>query len=220
MMKGKNRKKKHVKWLLAMIAIVIALTCIFLFQPFNSPSSHIEGTQEEKEFDALQIKGKWSQIIEKYQERPTSSLACRKVMRLAQIQKGLVGKEAIYECLSDSREVLTSPTAALMMSDVYMQLGMVNMAQRAAFREPSLPQRERDGFLGHALPAGQMARRGFGERAQRRLLYPQHAHGGDLYLPAGRALRGDARRDEAPVLERPADRGLLHPLPRRESGLL
>ncbi|MBR6936569.1 MAG: hypothetical protein IKH63_03200 [Prevotella sp.] len=133
MMKGKNRKKKHVKWLLAMIAIVIALTCIFLFQPFNSPSSHIEGTQEEKEFDALQIKGKWSQIIEKYQERPTSSLACRKVMRLAQIQKGLVGKEAIYECLSDSREVLTSPTAALMMSDVYMQLGMVNMAQRAAF---------------------------------------------------------------------------------------
>ena len=133
MMKGKNRKKKHVKWLLAMIAIVIALTCIFLFQPFNSPSSHIEGTQEEKEFDALQIKGKWSQIIEKYQERPTSSLACRKVMRLAQIQKGLVGKEAIYEWLSDSREVLTSPTAALMMSDVYMQLGMVNMAQRAAF---------------------------------------------------------------------------------------
>ena len=43
------------------------------------------------------------------------------------------GKEAIYDCLSDSRQVLTSPMAAMMMSDLYLQLGMTNMAQRAAF---------------------------------------------------------------------------------------
>ena len=37
------------------------------------------------------------------------------------------------ECLLNSRDVLSSETAALMMSDVYFQLSMVNMAQRAAF---------------------------------------------------------------------------------------
>ncbi len=36
-------------------------------------------------------------------------------------------------CLQDSHGVLGSETAALMMSDIYIQLGMLNMARRAAF---------------------------------------------------------------------------------------
>ena len=66
-------------------------------------------------------------------EHPIQSQACHKVLRLAQYRLGQAGKEAILECLANSKDVLSSETAALMMSDVYIQLGMVNMAQRAAF---------------------------------------------------------------------------------------
>lgn len=131
-MKGFVLKGKKSYWLAAIIMIAIVTTCLFIFQPFNA-SSHLDGTQEEKEYDALQIKSKWQQILEKSQQQPPHSLACQKVVRLAQYRMNISGKEAIYDCLSDSRQVLTSPMAAMMMSDLYLQLGMTNMAQRAAF---------------------------------------------------------------------------------------
>lgn len=131
-MKGFVLKGKKSYWLAAIIMIAIVSTCLFIFQPFNT-SSHLDGTQEEKEYDALQIKSKWQQILEKSQQQPPHSLACQKVVRLAQYRMNISGKEAIYDCLSDSRQVLTSPMAAMMMSDLYLQLGMTNMAQRAAF---------------------------------------------------------------------------------------
>ena len=131
-MKGIVLKGRKSYWLAAIIIIAIVSTCLFIFQPFNT-SSHLDGTQEEKEYDALQIKAKWQQILEKSQQQPPYSLACQKVVRLAQYRMKMAGKEAIYDCLSDSRQVLTSPTAAMMMSDLYLQLGMTNMAQRAAF---------------------------------------------------------------------------------------
>ena len=98
--------------------------------------SEMGGTNEEKAYDRLQLKGRWSEIIEKNNQQPAQSLACKKVVALAMLkEQGARGKEQelMAFCLSDSHDVLTSPAAALMMSDVYMQLGMVAMAQRAAF---------------------------------------------------------------------------------------
>ena len=94
---------------------------------------NLEGSDEERAYDVLQCSANWEQIVQKYQKEPTQSLACRKVALLAMYQLGRAGREIVYECLSDSHDVLTSETAAMMMSDVYIQLGMVNMAQRAAF---------------------------------------------------------------------------------------
>ena len=73
-----------------------------------SSGSEIEGTQEEHEFDRLQLKSDWNGIVALNSRQPAQSLACRKVVLLAQCNLG------------------QAPASAL-------QLGMVNMAQRAAF---------------------------------------------------------------------------------------
>lgn len=99
----------------------------------SSSTSRLDGTDEEREYDALQLKGKWEQIVEKSTKQPVQSLACHKVVRLAQYRLGQAGQDAVFECLADSHDVLTSELAAMMMSDVYIQLGMVAMSQRAAF---------------------------------------------------------------------------------------
>lgn len=99
----------------------------------SSSTSRLDGTDEEREYDALQLKGKWEQIVEKSTKQPVQSLACHKVVRLAQYRLGQAGQDAVFECLADSKMVLSSEVAAMMMSDVYIQLGMVMMAQRAAF---------------------------------------------------------------------------------------
>lgn len=111
---------------LALCLWLVALGC-------SSSSARLDGTDEERAYDALQLKGKWKQIVEKNAELPTRSLACHKVVRLAQFRLGLTGQDAVLECLADSHDVLSSELAAMMMSDVYIQLGMVMMAQRAAF---------------------------------------------------------------------------------------
>lgn len=111
---------------LALCLWLVALGC-------SSSSVRLDGTDEERVYDALQLNGKWEQIVEKDQAEPTRSLACHKVVRLAQYRLGQAGTEAVLECLADAHDVLTSEQAAMMMSDVYIQLGMVTMAQRSAF---------------------------------------------------------------------------------------
>ena len=110
-----------------------AFVLLLLANGCSSSTSRFNGTDEERAYDALQLKGKWEQIVEKNAKEPTRSLACHKVVRLAQYRLGQVGQEAVLECLANSYEVLTSELAAMMMSDVYIQLGMAAMAQRAAF---------------------------------------------------------------------------------------
>ena len=106
--------------------------CLFVGVSCSSSAS-LPGTDEEHAYDALQRAADWNEIVQRYQQSPPQSLACRKVAQLAMFHLGRAGREAVYECLSDSHDVLTTETAALMMSDVYMQLGFVAMAQRAAF---------------------------------------------------------------------------------------
>jgi DNA polymerase III psi subunit len=116
------------KVLLTMLtAVLMCCACT------SGTSDEASGTDEEKRYDAMLRKTQWEKIVEEAAEHPIQSQACYKVLRLAQFRLGQAGKEAIMECLLNSRDVLSSETAALMMSDVYFQLSMVNMAQRAAF---------------------------------------------------------------------------------------
>ncbi len=113
--------------------LFIVYCLLFIVCGCSSSPNRFDGTDEEREYDALQLKGKWEQIVEKNRQQPARSLACRKVVCLAQYRLGLGGPDIVRDCLADSRDVLTSELAAMMMSDVYMQLGMVTMAQRSAF---------------------------------------------------------------------------------------
>ena len=120
--------------------LILAATMVACSQP----SAQLPGTDEEQAYDALQRKTAWRQIVEKSRQQPPQSLACRKVAVLAMFRLGMVDQNAAYECLANSHEVLSGELAAMMMSDVYMQLGMVNMAQRAAFEAMvKLPEGER-----------------------------------------------------------------------------
>lgn len=110
--------------------ITAALGCLACGTKDLDPSF---GTEEECRYDGMQLKGQWEQIVEEAAERPVQSLACQKVVRLAQYRLGQAGTEAIRECLANTKEVITSETAAMMMSDVYIQLGFASLAQRAAF---------------------------------------------------------------------------------------
>lgn len=115
-------------------SFVFSLSCLLLLLFCTAcHRSNIPGTDEEHAYDHLQLKGKWKEIVQKDERTPTQSLACRKVVEYAQCQLGVGSRATLHRCLEDSHDVLTSPTSALMMSDIYMRLGMVAMAQRAAF---------------------------------------------------------------------------------------
>lgn len=93
----------------------------------------VGGTPEEQAYDLLLQKGRWADIVEMNQKQPTKSSACRNAVRLASWYLGQCSREELDLCLADSHGVLGSETSALMMSDIYLRLGMVNMARRAAF---------------------------------------------------------------------------------------
>lgn len=112
------------------IILIVALGCLGCGSDDYGPKF---GTEEECHYDEMQLKGQWEQIISEAAATPVQSLACHKVVRLAQYKLRQAGSEAVMECLANTKETLTSETAAMMMSDVYIQLGFANLAQRAAF---------------------------------------------------------------------------------------
>ncbi len=112
--------------------------CLLMLASICCGCHHVQtevanGTPEEQEYDQLMQQKQWAKIIEKNSLSPTQSPACRNVVRWASWQLGQCSREELDMCLQDSHGVLGSETAALMMSDIYLQLGMVNMARRAAF---------------------------------------------------------------------------------------
>ena len=86
------------------------MTFVFLLlvNGCSSSTNHLDGTEEERAYDALQLKGEWEQIVEKNAKQPTQSLPCHKVVRLALYRLGQAGEEAVFDCLSDAHEVLTN----------------------------------------------------------------------------------------------------------------
>ena len=98
--------KRIVSWLLLPVLIAAVSSC--------SSNTPLDGTEEERAYDVLQLNGKWEQIVEKNFHEPTHSLACRKVVRLAQYRLGQAGQDAVFECLSDSHDALSSELAAMM----------------------------------------------------------------------------------------------------------
>ena len=118
--------------LLLLVAALVAVACWLLLASSSPLAEKYSGTREERLFDQWQRQGRWDKIVDYSREHAVQSLACRKVALLAQWRQGNTSVD-LKECFDDSREVLTSQTAALMMSDSYMQLGMPAMAQRAAF---------------------------------------------------------------------------------------
>ena len=91
------------------------------------------GSMEELEYDFLLRQGKWEEIVEKNQQNETMILSCQNAVRIALWKTGRLAPQYLQACLMNHKESLTSRVSAYMMSDIYMMIGQVGMAQRAAF---------------------------------------------------------------------------------------
>ena len=110
--------------------IIVVLTCLACNHEQREANF---GTEEECRYDAMQLDGDWEGIVAEAQNSPVQSLACHKVIRLAQFRLKQIDSEAAMECLANTKESLTSVTGTMMMSDVYLHMGFPNISQRAAF---------------------------------------------------------------------------------------
>ena len=120
--------------------ILMVLTCLACSHEQRESSF---GTEEECRYDAMQLDGDWEGIVAEAEKAPVKSLACHKVFRLAQFRLRQIDQSAVMECLANTKEALTSVTGAMMMSDVYMQLGFAALAQRAAFEAMVVTKNDR-----------------------------------------------------------------------------
>lgn len=123
--------KRHLAAKSTAYGVLALIGCVF--GGCQQTPDMVSGTSEEQAYDLLLQKGQWADIVEKNQKQPTKSSACRNAVRLASWYLGQCSREELDLCLEDSRGVLGSETSALMMSDIYMRLGRMNMARRAAF---------------------------------------------------------------------------------------
>ena len=91
------------------------------------------GTSEELLYDYLQRQRAWENIVLRSIEDEPQSLACKNIALLAKFYTNHATADELKQSLLHPDKVLTSGAAAMMMSDLYLHMGFVNMSQRAAF---------------------------------------------------------------------------------------
>lgn len=95
-------------------------------------AKHI-GTVKEMNYDLMLRQNRWNRLARMAKNTPPPSRACENALRLAHYHCGTLDEQQLNACLVESQRVLSSQVSAFIMSEVYMNMGMVNMAQRAAF---------------------------------------------------------------------------------------
>jgi len=119
--------RKRWRVVSALLSLILpVLLCVMVYKP-------VGGTMEELEYDFLLRQGKWEEIVAKNQQSNTMSLSCQNAVRIALWKTGRLAPQYLQACLMNHKESLSSRVSAYMMSDVYMMIGQVGMAQRAAF---------------------------------------------------------------------------------------
>ena len=119
-----RKKWRMVSALMSLILPI--LLYIVIYKP-------VGGTMEELEYDFLLRQGKWNQIVDKDQQNKTMLLSCQNAVRIALWKTGRLAPEYLQACVMDPKAALSSRASAYMMSDIYIMIGQVGMAQRAAF---------------------------------------------------------------------------------------
>lgn len=111
----------------ALLSLILpVLLCVMAFKP-------VGGSMDELAYDYLLRQGKWEEIVTKNQQNETKTLSCQNAVRIALWKTGRLGSFDLQACLLNHKESLNSRVSAYMMSDIYMMLGQVGMAQRTAF---------------------------------------------------------------------------------------
>lgn len=119
--------RKRWRVVSALLSLILPmLLCVMVYKP-------VGGSMEELEYDFLLRQGKWEEIVDKNQQNETMILSCQNAVRIALWKTGRLAPQYLEVCLMNHKESLTDRVSAFMMSDIYMMMGQVGMAQRAAF---------------------------------------------------------------------------------------
>ena len=119
--------RKRWRVVSALLSLILPmLLCVMVYKPVGC-------SMEELEDDFLLRQGKWEEIVDKNQQNETMILSCQNAVRIALWKTGRLAPQYLEVCLMNHKESLTDRVSAFMMSDIYMMMGQVGMAQRAAF---------------------------------------------------------------------------------------
>lgn len=91
------------------------------------------GTYDDMAYDMMVRQQRWAAIVSTFHEHPSESLAIRDVVALSMFQLQQIDNKEMFRNFDFSTKALGSISSAFMMSEVCMHVGMVNIAQRAAF---------------------------------------------------------------------------------------
>ena len=91
------------------------------------------GTLEMMEYDYLQRQSAWEKVLEKANRMEPKAKACHHIVSLAKYYQHETSPDELKMSLYKPFTALTSTTSAMMMSDLFFQMGFVNFAQRTMF---------------------------------------------------------------------------------------
>ena len=91
------------------------------------------GTQEVIEYDYLQRQKAWDKVLYKATRQEPKAKACVHIVNLARFYQKEIAPEELKVSLYKPFTALTSTVSAMMMSDLFFQMGYVNFAQRCIF---------------------------------------------------------------------------------------
>ena len=145
-----KRQSGRLPWAKAVLRFVLMallLTAtVFLYAPFSKHPTYrlfvgidyvnintrVVGTPEEQQYDFLMRHHLWNRIATMAEAHKPKSRACYYAAYLSGWKLWGTGEEKLKACYSDTWGSLSSCAAAFLMSELYLQLGWVNMSQRAA----------------------------------------------------------------------------------------
>ena len=91
------------------------------------------GTLEMMEYDYLLRQKAWGKILQKANEEAPHARACMSVVNLASYYQKQMSPETLQESMYQPYKSLTSAVSAMMIGDVFFQMGFVNFSQRSVF---------------------------------------------------------------------------------------
>ena len=103
-------------------------------------------TLEEMKYDLMVRQRDWSGIVTLYRKQSSVSPAIQHAERLAEYYLGLISEQELYNVQIFSNQSLRSEVSSFIMDEVYFQLGLINMSQRATFEAmESIPNHNKSG---------------------------------------------------------------------------
>ncbi len=103
-------------------------------------------TDEEMRYDRWMRMGQWRKIVDYSRSHIPQQASSRNVVQMAMWNLHLISLQSLQSHLDPTKDVMQSTSGAFIMSDIYMQMGLINMAQRAAFEAmESIPNHNKSG---------------------------------------------------------------------------